>query len=72
MYVIVERCPSSGDALLGQEPGGVPNIHSVCLDGLIFAPEVGELGKNRVYCIGNGRTRLQVTPSLRGVARVSF
>ena len=32
----------------------------------------GDTSSVGVYCIGNGRTRLQVTPSLRGVARVSF
>ena len=72
MYVIVERCPSSGDALLGQEMGGVLNIHSVCLDGLIFAPEVGEFGKNRVYCIADNGLQLRGSCYDNGFVLVLF
>lgn len=57
--VIIERRPGGGYALLGQEPGGVLNVHSVGFSGLVLAPEVGEFGNDRVYCIGNDGLQLR-------------
>lgn len=56
--LIVERGPGGGYALFGQEQSGIFDVHAVCLDGLVLAPEVGEFGKNRVYCIADDGLQL--------------
>lgn len=57
--LIVKRGPGGGYALFGQEPGGVLNVHAVRFYGLVLAPEVGEFGKNRVYCIADDGLQLR-------------
>ena len=56
--LIIERGPGGGYALFGQEQSGIFDVHAVCLDGLVLAPEVGEFGKNRVYCIADDGLQL--------------
>ena len=51
--------PSGRDALRGQKPGGILNGHPVGFDGFVLAPEVGEFGKNRVYCIADDGLQLR-------------
>ena len=57
--LVVNGGPSGGYALFGQEPGGIFDVHAVCFDGLVLAPEVGEFGKNRVYCIADDGLQLR-------------
>lgn len=56
---VVEGCPRSGDTLFGDEPRRGISAHSVGLDGFVLAPEVGEFGKNRVYCIADDGLQLR-------------
>ena len=56
---VVKGGPGGGYALFGQEPGGTIDSYSVCFDRLVLAPEVGEFGKNRVYCIADDGLQLR-------------
>lgn len=56
---IVKRRPRGGYALFGQEPGGIFDVHSVGLDGLVLAPEVGEFRKNRGNLVGDDGAKLR-------------
>ena len=57
--LVVKGGPSGGYALFGQEPGGIFDVQAICFDGLVLAPEVGEFGKNRVYCIADDGLQLR-------------
>lgn len=57
--LIVERGPGGGYALFGQEQSGIFDVHAVCFDGLVLAPEIGEFGKDRVYCIADDGLQLR-------------
>ena len=55
---IVECRSRGGDPLFGKESGGGLGIHTVCLDGFILTPEVGEFRKDGIYCIADDRLQL--------------
>lgn len=57
--LIVERGPGGGYALFGQEQSGIFDVHAVCLDGLVLAPEVGEFGKNCGHLVGDDFAQLR-------------
>ena len=56
---VVKCGPGGGYALPGQESGGVIDVQAICFDGLVLAPEVGEFGKNCVYCIADDGLQLR-------------
>ena len=58
VYLIVERGPGGGYALRGQKPGGIFDVHAVCFDGLVLAPEISEFRKNCGHLVGDDFAQL--------------
>ena len=57
--LIIERGPGGGYALFGQEQSGIFDVHAVCFDGLVLAPEIGEFRKNCGHLVGDDFAQLR-------------
>lgn len=64
---VVEGRPCGGNTLLGDEAGGILDIHSVCLDGFILAAKVCQFRKDGIHCIADDRLQLRRSSYDNGV-----